>query len=296
MLIGIQVSCLVSVLCLTRKNPDQPDSVQILDLIGCCAKGSSVQLDTGIMIRGPWLHVGRGCVRTLLRREIRLFSTLGLGVDEAGRGAVLGPLVISSVLLDADDEKALHEMGVKDSKQMTPERRFQLYDEILQRTIRSCSIHMSSLSIDKQRKNGFSMNQIEENHIFQLLEKYSKDPVDEVVIDAFVSRKNRLFEETQRIFPDSHVRCEFHADANYGCVACASVVAKVERDRAIQSLSEELEVNLGTGYPHDPLSIEYIRSYVREHGKAPVIARSSWITTQRILTEVLKEQGGSDKE
>ena len=148
MLIGIQVSCLVSVLCLTRKNPDQPDSVQILDLIGCCAKGSSVQLDTGIMIRGPWLHVGRGCVRTLLRREIRLFSTLCLGVDEAGRGAVLGPLVISSVLLDADDEKALHEMGVKDSKQMTPERRFQLYDEILQRTIRSCSIHMSSLSID----------------------------------------------------------------------------------------------------------------------------------------------------
>ena len=224
----------------------------------------------------------------------RSLSTLRLGVDEAGRGAVLGPLVISSVLLDTTDEEALHEMGVKDSKQMSPERRFQLYDEILQRTVRSCSVHMSSLSIDKQRKSGFSMNQIEENHIFQLLHKYSEDPVDEVVIDAFVSRKNRLFEETQRLFPNSLVRFEFHADANYGCVACASVVAKVERDRAMQSLSEELGVNLGTGYPHDPLSIEYIRSYIREHGKAPVIARSSWITTQRILTEVTKEKGSVD--
>lgn len=247
------------------------------------------------MIRGPWLHVGRCAVRAVMRGRARPLSTLRLGVDEAGRGAVLGPLVISSVLLESGDEEALHEMGVKDSKQMSPERRFQLYDEILKRTIRSCSIHMSSLSIDKQRKNGFSMNQIEENHMFQLLDKYSKDPVDEVVIDAFVSRKNRLFEETKRLFPNSLVRCEFHADANYGCVACASVVAKVERDRAMQSLSEEVGVDLGTGYPHDPLSIEYIRSYVREHGKAPVIARSSWITTQRILAEVRKEKDGADK-
>lgn len=62
----------------------------------------------------------------------------------------------------------------------------------------------------------------------------------------------------------------------------------MERDRAMAQLSQELDVELGTGYPHDPLSIAYLRSYIKEHGKPPIIARSSWITTQRILKEELE--------
>ena len=50
-------------------------------------------------------------------------------------------------------------------------------------------------------------------------------------------------------------------------------------------LSKENGVDLGTGYPHDPLSISYIRKYIQQHGKSPIIARSSWITTQRLLQE-----------
>ena len=56
----------------------------------------------------------------------------------------------------------------------------------------------------------------------------------------------------------------------------------------MESLSEELGRDIGTGYPHDDLSTSYIRDFVKEHGKAPVIARTSWMTTQRILEEVLK--------
>lgn len=53
----------------------------------------------------------------------------------------------------------------------------------------------------------------------------------------------------------------------------------------MQSLSEEVGRDLGTGYSHDPLSLAYIRDFIREHGKPPMIARASWITTQRILEE-----------
>lgn len=53
-------------------------------------------------------------------------------------------------------------------------------------------------------------------------------------------------------------------------------------------LSEENGVDLGTGYPHDPLSISFIRKYIQQHGKSPIIARSSWITTQRLLQEEQK--------
>lgn len=234
---------------------------------------------------GGCINKGIKCIEQHIWK--RFYSILRLGVDEAGRGAVLGPLVISCVLLDAESEHKLHEMGVKDSKQMTADQRFRLYDTILDVKLRSCSMHISSLSIDRHRLRGLSMNVIEENHIFDLLKKFVTDPVDEVVIDAFVSKNNRLHNETCKLFPAATVRCEFHADVNHTCVAAASVIAKVERDRAMSDLSKELGVDIGTGYPHDPLSTEYIRRYVRDCGKAPTIARNTWVTTQRIVEDVM---------
>ena len=61
----------------------------------------------------------------------------------------------------------------------------------------------------------------------------------------------------------------------------------MERDRAMLELSKEVGFDLGSGYSHDPQSLEYIRRFIRENGKPPVIARSSWATTQRILEEEL---------
>lgn len=58
-------------------------------------------------------------------------------------------------------------------------------------------------------------------------------------------------------------------------------------------LSKENGVELGTGYPHDPITIAYLRDYIQKHGKAPVIARSSWVTTQRLLDEVLKQDSNT---
>lgn len=55
----------------------------------------------------------------------------------------------------------------------------------------------------------------------------------------------------------------------------------------MKQLSEEYGVDMGTGYPHDPLTIQFLRNFIREHGKAPVIARSSWITTQRLIDKEL---------
>ena len=72
-----------------------------------------------------------------------------------------------------------------------------------------------------------SLNRIEENHIFTLLKRFQDVEVDTVIIDAFVSKQNRLEKEAAKLFPDSKVICEFHADSVYTCVAAASVIAKV---------------------------------------------------------------------
>lgn len=157
----------------------------------------------------------------------RYLSILRIGVDEAGRGAVLGPMVICSVLLDSKEDEHLKKIGVKDSKELLPEKRYSLYSSILERVSRSYSYHLSSLSIDKLRQQGLSMNRIEENHILGLLSRFVNDEVDEVVVDAFVSKNNRLETEVRKLFPNSVVKCEFHADANHICVAAASIIAKV---------------------------------------------------------------------
>ena len=139
----------------------------------------------------------------------------------------MGPMVMSSVLLDSQEDEYFKKIGVKDSKELLPEKRDSLYSLILERVSRSYSYHLSSLSIDKLRKQGLSMNRIEENHILNLLSRFLDDDVDEVIVDAFVSKKNRLDTEVRKLFPNSVVKCEFHADANYICVAAASVIAKV---------------------------------------------------------------------
>lgn len=167
------------------------------------------------------------CHFSLCTASVRWMSLLRVGIDEAGRGAVLGPMVMSSVLLRSDDEDYLKRIGVRDSKQLVPEKRFSLYDSILERAIRSYSFHLSSSSIDKLRKKGLSMNHIEEDHILNLLSRFSDVSVDEVIVDAFVSKNNRLDTEVRKLFPSSVVRCEYHADTNFTCVAAASVIAKV---------------------------------------------------------------------
>ena len=165
-----------------------------------------------------------------IRYHTRCLSIQRIGVDESGRGAVLGPMVMSSVLVDSKEDEYFKKIGVKDSKELLPEKRGSLYSLILERVSRSYSYHLSSLSIDKLRKQGLSMNRIEENHILDLLSRFSDDNVDEVIVDAFVSKKNRLDTEVRKLFPNSVVKCEFHADGNYVCVAAASIIAKVSSD------------------------------------------------------------------
>ena len=97
----------------------------------------------------------------------------------------------------------------------------------MEKAIRSYSFHISSLTIDKQRQLGLSLNRIEENHIFNLLHRFQDISVDTVILDAFVSKNNRLEVEATKLFPNSKIICEFHADATYPCVAAASVIAKV---------------------------------------------------------------------
>lgn len=75
------------------------------------------------------------------------------------------------------------------------------------------------------------------------------------------------------------------ADSLYPVVSAASIVAKVTRDRAIEELSSEWG-EIGSGYPADPITIVFLKEYIRKHQAPPLIARSSWATVKNIISDL----------
>ncbi|PXF61170.1 MAG: hypothetical protein C4B59_05320 [Candidatus Methanogaster sp.] len=72
------------------------------------------------------------------------------------------------------------------------------------------------------------------------------------------------------------------ADATYPIVAAASIIAKVQRDRAVRTLGREVG-DFGSGYPSDPKTIRFMREWFREHKSFPEWVRHSWKTTSNVV-------------
>lgn len=205
------------------------------------------------------------------------------GIDEAGRGPAVGPMVMAVALISEEDEELLRNAGIKDSKLMSPkERERGLYEmRSILREFRSTQV--SAKEIDKLRRR-HSLNEIEAMKIGQLLNELDKKPevvyIDcpDLVPENFIARLRKYLSF------DTMLRVEHKADLNYPVVAAASVIAKVERDAAIMQL-EMQHGKMGSGYCHDPDTIKFIKKYLKKHNKLPDFVRKSWITSQKLLDE-----------
>lgn len=206
---------------------------------------------------------------------------LVLGIDEAGRGPVVGPMVIAAVLMEGKDEKYLRSLGVRDSKLVEPEKREGLAP-IIRKTAKEVHyVAISALEIDDKRKV-MSLNELEAVKIAELIEAFKAKP-ERAFIDApdpdanvFCARIRKYLNEPPKM------TCEHKADVNYPCVSAASIIAKVERDREVRLLEEKWG-KIGTGYPHDPQTIRFLANWLKEKGEFPDFVRKSWVTAQRML-------------
>jgi len=84
-------------------------------------------------------------------------------------------------------------------------------------------------------------------------------------------------------FPKKNIICSHKADALYAVVGAASIIAKVERDRAVAKISEQIGIPIGSGYPNDPVTKKFLREYLKQHGKLPYFVRMSWKTASTLL-------------
>ncbi len=201
------------------------------------------------------------------------------GVDEAGRGPVLGPLVVAGVMVDSD--VPLRQLNVRDSKKLSPERRELLAPEI--ERIAKCEIVVvPAADIDVMRAE-MSLNDFEARLFASVVEKLHPETayVDAVDVDEIEFKRAIL-----RLLPfEVEVVSQHEADDLFPVVSAASIVAKVRRDAEMREIEASLGEPLGSGYPSDPLTIAFLGKWIREKGSAPPHTRLTWDTTRRLLAE-----------
>lgn len=209
------------------------------------------------------------------------------GVDEAGKGPVLGSMFAAAVLA----EPAALPDGVADSKRLTPNRRSELAATLHDSPAIQVGVaEITPATIDDPETD---MNTLTVRAQAEALVQVASDG-HEGLLDAGDTNEARFAARVERrVDADVHVEAEHGADDSDDLVAAASIVAKVARDEHVGELATSYDTDLGSGYPSDETTMDFLTAYVDEHGRLPDCARESWATSQRLLAAA--EQSGLDQ-
>lgn len=198
------------------------------------------------------------------------------GVDEAGRGPVMGPLVVGAVWVE--DDEALSRIGVRDSKKLTPKSRERMYDQIVSSAAHWHVVVASAEEIDERRRS-MSLNDVE---LGMFAEAVADAPADAVYADCPDVNDARFASRLEGM-TGVEVIAKHKADDLYPVVSAASIVAKVTRDRMIEELHEEIG-DFGSGYPSDQKTMGFIADWMRDNGCPPPHTRRSWEPVRQMMS------------
>ncbi|KAJ2159926.1 hypothetical protein GGF46_002653 [Coemansia sp. RSA 552] len=222
-----------------------------------------------------------------------------LGVDEAGRGPVLGPMVYAACFCRESYYDALSSVGFADSKQLSEAQRAELFRKLQEPKTQEHSgwaircISPQDISQCMLRRSKYSLNALAHDATIQLL----RDVLDRgirvrrVYIDT-VGPPETYQRKLQGLFPDiDEIRVAKKADSIYPIVSAASICAKVTRDAHLanwvfaEPLPRPLSTKYGSGYPGDPNTIKWLRESLDPVFGFPGIIRFSWSTCSKLLEE-----------
>ncbi len=197
------------------------------------------------------------------------------GIDEAGRGAAVGPMVVAIFAIDSAKVEELRRIGVKDSKALTRRAREEVYELLLRLDARHAyrEVQPSEIDASVRSSGGKGLNALEVEVFRELIEEVRPDLV---YIDSPYRNPKRVVE----LLGDMRgvrVVCEVRADARYEVVSAASIIAKVLRDRSVSS------IGAGSGYPSDPRTRRFLKE-VAARGELHPHVRRSWRSFRRALT------------
>lgn len=210
------------------------------------------------------------------------------GIDEAGKGPIIGPLVIAIAAIEQEKEQHLKELGVKDSKMLTPHQRDSLVSHIKGWTFWHL-IRIEPQEIDEAVfSETLNLNWLEAIHTAKLIDHIAEElgKKHQKLVKVFVDcpsnnikayttyLKSRIHKDHRHI----EICAEHKADVNHPIVSAASIIAKTTRDEEIEKLKKKHSVEFGSGYPADPRTKEFVERNFRKYD----FFRTSWSTYQKL--------------
>ncbi|MBW3020168.1 ribonuclease HII [Candidatus Woesearchaeota archaeon] len=206
-----------------------------------------------------------------------------MGVDEAGKGPVLGPLVMCGAMIDSSKLNKLNKIGVKDSKELTKKQREEIFEKLIKLPdLQYKLIIKQPKEIDEHVNSEVSsLNKLELEMNAELINDLSPD---EVIVDCpDVNLEKYKTTLKTKINDKIDLKVE-HKSERHTIVATASIIAKVTRDRYIEKLKEELEIDFGSGYSSDPYTKKFIQKNWNKRIYSGII-RKSWATYKNLKKE-----------
>ena len=198
------------------------------------------------------------------------------GVDEAGRGSMLGPLVVAGITISKSKINLLKKLGVRDSKKLSPTARERLYKKIIETVDDYYVIRIPPRVIDKSVSN-HSLNHLEAKYMAKVISKLSPSTA---FVDSCDVNSKRFGKEISKLTTNTKIRSYHHADSKFITVSAASILAKVSRDRAIARLAKKYDI--GSGYPSDPKTKIFVKKSIRKNQDLTFL-RKSWKPVQILM-------------
>jgi ribonuclease HII len=194
------------------------------------------------------------------------------GIDEAGRGPVIGPMVMCGVMIEKEDEAKLLEMGVKDSKLLSPQQREALIGMIKKVAKDFSIIPVSPKEIDEAvESETTNLNWLEADMQARIIDELKPDVA---YIDCPSTNEEDFEAYLRKKIKHQAVKLvvEHKADFNYPVVGAASIIAKVTRDGEIEKLKQKHHIDFGSGYPADPFTKQFLEKNYNKYD----FFRKSW--------------------
>ena len=199
------------------------------------------------------------------------------GVDEAGKGPVMGPMVVAAV--SVKNAKIIENQGFKDSKLLTPQKRKELF-ELIKKNYEYAVEIIEPEEIDIYRRKN-KLNLLNRQAFEKVISKLNPKIAYVDAADVNEERFGREIKINLTNENDTDVISMHKADSKITIVAAASIIAKQTRELEIQKLKEKIG-DFGSGYPSDTRTIKFLKSYFHDNSKWPSGTRKSWKTIERI--------------
>jgi ribonuclease HII len=213
------------------------------------------------------------------------------GVEEAGRGPAIGPMVMCGLVVKEEDISKLKALGVKDSKLLTPRTRERMFEQIKKIAKRHKIVKIQPKEIDHiiMNRKTMNLNWLEALTSADLINALKPD---KAILDCPSPNLLAYKKYVRNLLDNKKIKLvsEHKADLKYPVVSAASIIAKVTRDREIEKLKRKVGMDFGSGYPSDPNTVHFLKLHSE---KFPEILRHSWKTIKNLKSKKAQSKLGS---